>query len=185
VAAYLGKYATKSTEATGHTSSRLTHDDVGDATRRADHTGRLITACWNLGRRDADDHAEDVTGKPVPDRLRYGRLRRWAHMLGFGGHFSTKSRRHSVTLSDLRRARMDWRAARRQRRELHAGRNPEVVETALVVGHLAYAGTGWLTNGDAMLAATAAAQAREHARNSRDYADPIDELPPPTLSTAA
>jgi hypothetical protein len=26
------------------------------------------------------------------------RLGKWAHMLGFGGHFSTKSRRYSTTL---------------------------------------------------------------------------------------
>jgi hypothetical protein len=166
-----------------HTSSRLTHDDIADAKRRADHTGRLIAACWNLGRRDADDHAEDVTGKPVPDRLRYGRLRRWAHMLGFGGHFSTKSRRYSVTLGALRRARMDWRDTRRRHRELFAGRDRDVVDTTLLVGALAYAGTGWLTNGDALLAATAAAQAREHARNNHDYAD--DQLLASSTSTAA
>jgi hypothetical protein len=163
VAAYLAKYATKSTEATGHTASRLTQDDVADAKQRPDHVGHLITACWNLGRRDADDHAEDVTGKPVPDRLRYGRLRRWAYMLGFGGHFSTKSRRYSTTLTAVRRARVDWRDTRRRHRELFAGRDRDVVETTLLVGHLAYAGTGWLTNGDALLAATAAAQARERA----------------------
>lgn len=27
------------------------------------------------------------------------RLRRWAHMLGYRGHFSTKSRRYSTTLT--------------------------------------------------------------------------------------
>src|SRR3954471_2192281 len=124
-----------------------------------------------------------VTGKPVPDRLRYGRLRRWAHMLGFGGHCSTKSRRYSTTLTALRRVRIEWREDRRRRRELFAGRNRDVVETTLLVGHLAFAGLGWLTNGDALLAATAAAQAREHARNHLDYAD--DELAPSTLITAA
>ena len=104
-------------------------------------------------------------------------------MLGFGGHFSTKSRRYSTTLTALRRARTDWREERRRRRELFAGRDRDVVETTLLVGHLAYAGTGWLTTGDALLAATAAAQAREHARNNRDYAD--DEPLSPALSTAA
>jgi hypothetical protein len=183
VAGYLAKYATKSTEATGHTSARLTADDVDDAARRDDHVGRLIHACWILGRREADEHACSVTGKPVPDRLRYARLRRWAHMLGFGGHFSTKSRRYSVTLGALRDARTHWREDRRRRRELFAGREPDVIETTLLVGHLAYAGTGWLTNGDALLAATAAAQARERARNNRDYAD--DEPAPPALTTAA
>ena len=35
----------------------------------------------------------------------YGLLGRWAHTLGFRGHFATKSRRYSVTLGALRRAR--------------------------------------------------------------------------------
>jgi hypothetical protein len=183
VAGYLAKYATKSTEATGHTSARLTADDVQEASRRADHVGRLIDACWALGRREADEYASIVSGKPIPDRLRYARLRRWAHMLGFGGHFSTKSRRYSTTLGALRRARMDWREARRRRRELFAGRDPDVVDTTLLVGHLAYTGTGWLSTGDALLAATAAAQAREHTRNNRDYADGASSSP--ALSTAA
>lgn len=34
-------------------------------------------------------------------------LRRWAHMLGYRGHFSTKSRRYSTTLGGLRQARAD------------------------------------------------------------------------------
>jgi hypothetical protein len=182
VAGYLAKYATKSTEATGHSSSRLTADDVTAAADRGDHVGRLIEACWARGRRDADEHAAKVSGKAVPERLRYSRLRRWAHMLGFGGHFSTKSRHYSTTLSALRRARVDWRDNRRRHRELFAGRDRAVVETTLLVGALAYAGTGWLTNGDALLAATAAAQARERARINRDYAD---DGPSPALSTAA
>ena len=92
-------------------------------------------------------------------------------MLGFGGHFSTKSRRYSTTLGALRRVRVDWRETRRRRRELFGGRDRDVVETTLLVGVLAYSGTGWLTTGDALLASTAAAQAREHNRNNRDYAD--------------
>jgi hypothetical protein len=42
-----------------------------------------------------------------PDR----RLWAWAHMLGFRGHFSSKSRRYSTTLGELRQARADYRAA--------------------------------------------------------------------------
>ena len=33
-------------------------------------------------------------------------MRKWAHMFGFGGHFSTKSRRYSTTLGKLRAARI-------------------------------------------------------------------------------
>jgi hypothetical protein len=83
-------------------------------------------------------------------------------MLGFGGHFSTKSRRYSTTLRALRGARQLWRRARYHLPELADD------ETTLIVGALSYAGTGWRTTGDALLANTAAAQAREHRRVARE-----------------
>jgi hypothetical protein len=55
------------------------------------HVAELVRACWELGARPS---------------LRSLRLRKWAHMLGFGGHFSSKSRRYSTTLGALRRARV-------------------------------------------------------------------------------
>jgi hypothetical protein len=45
-----------------------------------------------------------MTGK-----VTYSSLRRWAHMPGFGGHFLTKARRYSVTLTALRQARITYR----------------------------------------------------------------------------
>jgi excisionase family DNA binding protein len=75
VASYLAKYATKSTEATGHSCPRLTDETIDlHADPDGSHVERLVDACWTLGR---------------PRRWRG--LRRWAHMLGFGGHFLTKS----------------------------------------------------------------------------------------------
>ncbi|MEQ7125667.1 replication initiator [Actinopolymorpha sp. B11F2] len=87
----------------------------------------------------------------------YHRLRRWAHMLGFGGHFFTKSRRYSTTFRHLRKARVAYRRAHHERQE-HLKEN-EHLET---IAELVYAGTGWHTTGDALLANTAAALAREH-----------------------
>ena len=115
-------------------------------TRRSRH-GRLIRAAWYLGAHEHDD---------------FKALRRWAHMLGFRGHFITKSRRYSVTFKLLRTARADWR--RRQYRTA----DHVAEETTLVVGLLSYAGSGWRTNGDALLALTAAAKAREHDRIARE-----------------
>jgi hypothetical protein len=37
------------------------------------------------------------------------RLRQWAHMLGFRGHFSTRTRHYSTTLAHLRAERAAWR----------------------------------------------------------------------------
>ena len=85
-------------------------------------------------------------------------------MLGFRGHFATKSRRYSVTLGRLRAERRSWR-----RRHSPTHRQPtssdqdDLDETTLVVaGPWQFVGLGWLTTGDAALAASAAARAREH-----------------------
>jgi hypothetical protein len=111
------------------------------------HTERLIEACWQLGR---------------PRNWR--RLRRWAHMYGFGGHFLTKSRRYSITFTILRNQRVIWR------RTQASGPNAEPSETSttLVVNFLQFVGTGWHTTADAMLANTSAAMAREHQKAARE-----------------
>jgi hypothetical protein len=41
-------------------------------------------------------------------------LGRWVHMLGFRGHFVTKSRSYSTTLGELRAARAAYRARENQ-----------------------------------------------------------------------
>jgi hypothetical protein len=149
VAAYLAKYATKSTEITGHVSARLNEETVDlYADPDGAHTERLIDACWTLGR---------------PREWR--RLRLWAHMLGFGGHFLTKSRTYSITFSLLRNNRIVYR------RTVTAGpstddRAPRE-ETTLVVNFLQFVGAGWRTPADAMLANTSAALAREHQDAAR------------------
>ncbi len=98
VAGYLAKYATKSTEPAGITAIRVTPDNLPYYANPRTHQGRLIRACWQLGGHDQDDA--------------FTALRRWANMLGFRGHFSTKSRRYSVTLGSLRKARAVWRRRR-------------------------------------------------------------------------
>jgi hypothetical protein len=83
VAGYVAKYATKATEALGVTlDHRIGEAELEDLDVPA-HVAELVRACWELG------------AQPSLRRLR---LRKWAHMLGFGGHFSTKSRRYSTTL---------------------------------------------------------------------------------------
>jgi hypothetical protein len=57
-------------------------------------------------------------------------------MLGFRGHFSTKSRRYSTTLGALRTARADWRRAQT------APPVPQDADSALVLAHWVFAGHG-------------------------------------------
>ncbi|MGW4499482.1 replication initiator [Micromonospora sp. NPDC004336] len=215
VAGYLAKYATKSTEATGHTSTRLTADTIGDyADPDGDHTARLIDACWRIGRPTGTptpllDRPRDPRPRPgfvdpwecpdcgthtryaacptcVADRQAaldteptkprstnpYARLRRWAHMLGFGGHFLTKGRRYSVTFRLLRDSRVSFRRHEDQdHAHPTAGGQPvdhHDDDTTLIVGTLTFAGVGWHTTGDALLANTAAAMARERRTTGRE-----------------
>jgi hypothetical protein len=150
VAGYLAKYATKSTEATGLVAYKITPDTVEAYTGRETHPSRLIGACWRLGHHHAGAD--------------WARLRRWAHMLGFGGHFSTRSRRYSTTLKALREARQTWRRNTVTGAELAAATasddDQDQDETTLVVNHWSFAGTGWRTTADAELAAMAADSAR-------------------------
>jgi hypothetical protein len=102
--------------------------------------------------------------QPVPADS-YTRLRRWAHMLGYGGHFLTKARRYSVTFRLLRETRIAFR--RVAERDQAVGDRGSIraadhhgEETTLIVGILTFAGVGWHTSGDALLANTAATVAR-------------------------
>jgi hypothetical protein len=148
VAGYCAKYATKSTDATGHVSKRITENSIliyADDT----HPGRIINVAWQLG--DAPD---------------YTRLRRWAHMLGFGGHFFTKNNQYSTTFKLLRKARTDWRR-RCDRPDVQLAAEHDE-DTVLVINDLDFDGMGWHSTGDALLANTSAALARERRRAARD-----------------
>ncbi|HEX2290680.1 MAG TPA: replication initiator [Pseudonocardiaceae bacterium] len=154
VAGYLAKYATKATEATGHVSQRITTETIGTYANTATHAGRLVRTCWILGRRPDDAHPADW--KPS-----YGRLRRWAHMLGFGGHFATKSRRYSTTRAALKTIRREWRRA-------HQSEHHTAEETTLVVGALIFAGIGYRSAGDRWFALTVAAKTREQRQIAKE-----------------
>jgi hypothetical protein len=148
VAGYIAKYATKATEALGVTLDHHISEGELEGLDVPMHVAELVRACFELAAR------------PALSRLR---LRKWAHMLGFNGHFSTKSRRYSTTLGALRRARVSY-AIRRRRGgalPLDAWGQPEDEQTAIVVATWSYIGSGYQTTGEAWLAASAAARARE------------------------
>jgi hypothetical protein len=155
VAGYVAKYATKATEALGVTlDHRVTEAELEELDLPA-HVAELVRACFELAAR------------PSLVGLRLGR---WAHMLGFGGHFSTKSRRYSTTLGTLRRARVAY-AIRRRRGDtlpLDAWGRPEDDQAVIVVASWSYLGSGYRSTGEAWLAASAAARAREERRVARE-----------------
>jgi hypothetical protein len=122
VAAYVAKYATKAAECTGTLDRRITPADQLDALPIREHARRHIAECIRLSKLPC---LEDL------------RLSRWAHMLGFSGHFSTKSRTYSTTLSALRADR----AAYQRELAIAAGLLPDLdSEATLVVTDWHFAG---------------------------------------------
>jgi hypothetical protein len=147
VAGYVAKYATKSTEALGVTLDHRVCEVELEGLDVPAHVAELVRACWELGARPS---------------LVELRLRKWAHMLGFGGHFSSKSRRYSTTLGALRRARVAYAIRRRgDTLTLDAWGRPEDDQAVIVVASWSYLGRGYQSTGEAWLAASAAARARE------------------------
>ncbi|MEU3190819.1 replication initiator [Streptomyces sp. NPDC006992] len=184
VAAYVAKYATKSAEASGTVDRPLRcrhctghgyvtgpdgfHDlcDTCDGTGQSEpiallpvhrHARQMIRTAWALG------HLPEFADL---------KLWRWAHMLGFRGHFSSKSRRYSTTLGALRDTRRTWRAAQAQ----PAGAPPETEddETTLVISHWKYLASGY-SPGEELIAAQARhdiAQARDEDQRRKTEGDP-------------
>jgi hypothetical protein len=193
VAGYLAKYATKGAEASGtadrplvcrgcqgsgrqtdSTKSYVCKTCGGDGSRYSvdelglgAHAQAMIATCWKLG---------GLAG------LEHLRLRPWAHMLGFRGPFSTKTRRYSTTLDCLRKARKNWRMAHTLTAH---GLDPttrvikllvedlgdldgadEDEDAVLVIGQWRYAGRGH-TSGEAIYAQTIAHDLAENRRSYR------------------
>jgi hypothetical protein len=150
VAGYIAKYATKATESFGSgLDRRLTDiDDLDRLDGLPAHVVELVRAAWELGGR------RELEGL---------RLRAWAHMLGFRGHWSTKSRRYSTTFTVLRRARVQFAKRRRVRDgvPLDAWDRPEDDQAVIVIASWIYVGSGYATEGERWLALSAAARARE------------------------
>ncbi|WP_406163463.1 replication initiation protein [Streptomyces sp. NBC_01005] len=147
VASYVAKYSTKAAENTGTLDRRIGELAELDRHQVPDHTRRLITAC-----RDLDSL--------YPDR----RLWAWAHMLGFRGHFSSKSRRYSTTLGALRQARADYRATQEA---AVLGLDVREPDTVLVLTDWQYAGHGH-TPGESTLAASIARDLQLNRETARE-----------------
>ncbi|MFF8728128.1 replication initiator [Streptomyces sp. NPDC015171] len=165
VAGYVAKYATKSAEGSGTVDRTLicrpctgrgyTRGPDGfrdlchdcDGTGQAEpiknlkvqrHVRQMIRTAWALGHLPEFAHLK---------------LWKWAHMLGFRGHFSTKSRAYSTTLGALRDVRRAWRLAQAQAARERAGLPAPDENTTLVTdSSWAYLASGYRP-GEELLAA--------------------------------
>ncbi|MEU7743222.1 replication initiator [Nonomuraea sp. NPDC049158] len=146
VAAYIAKYATKAAESSGTLDRRINATDLSRLHQHGatQHAARLIRTAWTLGNPEVH-----------PDQAPL-RLRQWAHMLGFRGHFSTRSRAYATTLGALRQQRIDYRRAQHSVEDW----TPEPGST-LVLAHWSFAGQGY-TSGESMLASSLSDQPRQN-----------------------
>ncbi|MFG2637543.1 replication initiator protein RepSA [Streptomyces sp. NPDC048362] len=150
VASYIAKYATKAAETTGTVDRRIGNKEALVLLDVPDHPARLIAACLDL--------------HPLyPD----GKLRDWAHMLGFRGHFSTKSRRYSTTLGALRQTRADYRAAQQRTALGLPDPDDDPEATTLTLAHWTYAGHGH-TPGESWLAANIRRDIQQNRETARE-----------------
>ncbi len=163
VAGYVAKYATKSAEDCGTVDRSLIcvacsgrghvpgdvlaecpecegtgHAEPFEDLRVQSHVRQMIRTSWTLG------------GLPEFVDLK---LCKWAHMLGFRGHFSTKSRTYSTTLGALRDVRRAWRLAQADAARARAGHPAPGPDTMLVTdSSWAYLASGYRP-GEELLAA--------------------------------
>jgi hypothetical protein len=110
----------------------------------------------------------------VSERSGLCRMARWVHMLGFRGHFVTKSRGYSTNLGTLRADRAAYRAKQDQVDQA------EDDETVAVLASWQYLGSGYLNPGDALLAAGVEASLRAAREALLDLrrGPPADAGPP-------
>jgi hypothetical protein len=144
IASYLAKYLTKEASGNGALDHRLREGEV-EYLELPDHLRRIVETAWSLG---ADPEL--------------GRLRRWAHALGYTGHLMTKSRRYSTTFVRLRAARQAWRLA-----------ESGVTQDASLAPklHWTFEGVGHRYRIDAVLAATFAKDRRTAVRERWEELD--------------
>ncbi|MCG8915389.1 replication initiation protein [Actinokineospora sp. PR83] len=146
VAGYIAKYATKGTGTTIGVDSPIRHEHQIAGLDVTPHARAMIATAWRLG------------GLGEFAQLR---LRKWAHMLGFRGHFLTKSRAYSVTFKTLRAARGEHRRTR----EL-AELGITDTDSITVINDWAMTGIGYQTAPERELAA-AIAELTAHKRRAR------------------
>lgn len=130
VAAYVAKYATKSSDEAGALDRPIVSEEDLAERDLSPHLRRMVATAWRL------------SGDPA---FAVFNLRRHAHTLGYGGHFLTKSRRYSTTFAALRGARADWQAARRHIDPLFSDRSE-------LEAHWRAVGFGWANRGETWFA---------------------------------
>ncbi|TWP53210.1 replication initiation protein [Lentzea tibetensis] len=143
LAGYVAKYATKGTGKSEAADRRILSQLHLDHLKVSDHHRRMIQTAWDLGGRDEYESLN---------------LRKWAHMLGFRGHFLSKSKYYSTTFKAIREERRAFRTLEVLDR---LGYAPDAVT---VVNDWAYTGSGYSTDAERELALAIAEGHKEQRR---------------------
>ena len=138
IAAYLAKYAAKTTDGSLELARRFKSRAEIDRLRVAEHPRRMALTSW------------DLASDPGLEHLR---LREHAHTFGFAGQLITKSRSYSTTFTSLRAARQAHQAKR-------SGSDP-------VLGSFGFVGRGYDDPAAERLAEVVFEQRRELSRELR------------------
>jgi hypothetical protein len=116
------------------------------AAENAGGADRRLRSAYEIGQLAVTDHARSMMatawalgGLPQFEHLR---LRAWAHMLGFRGHFLTKARRYSVTFGALRTVRVRFRTKLALIARALAGEPVFDPDSTIVIGGFSFAGVG-------------------------------------------
>ena len=144
LAAYIAKYATKGTGKTEAADTPIRSELDIALLKVSEHHRRIIQTCWDLG--GQEDYA-DLN------------LRRWAHMLGFRGHFLTKSRHYSTTFRAMHNTRRTYRLAETLEQ---LGLTEDQV---IVVNHWEFQGAGYKNDAERELAAGIAQRIRDNRKH--------------------
>jgi len=150
VAAYVAKY-----------SCKASHEQI---TSRNNDPER-----WR--ERGVPEHLIAMAGAALrlAERPGLGGLGRWVHMLGFRGHFVTKSRGYSTTLGELRAARAAYRA--------HQDKAPDDAQddsdSTVVLSVWEYVGSGYLNPATYSSPQASKPPYAPHAKLCSNYGDPV------------
>ena len=163
IAAYLAKYVTKSVSEFGLSPRRMSPAAIARLDV-SDHIRAILTTIMDFAAH--------------PD---YADMQRWLHTLGYRGHITTKSRRFSTTMGNLRARRAAWRTHQAQdTRSKSDGLQPSLAsaddhddngDSATTLARSVgweYVRSGHVSEGDRILTVTAAVHAREARRVARD-----------------
>ena len=152
LAAYIAKYATKGTGAHDGVDRPIRDIAHVQHLRLPDHHRQMIITAWDLG------------GRPAYAGLN---LRRWAHMLGFRGHFLTKSRRYSSTFTAIRAERRTHHLRTALDALSTDGEDPHPVDldTVTVINDWWPVRFGHRDDGERELAAAIAGRSRQQRRS--------------------